>query len=220
MKIQYDKVRQFLDRDPVIVLIGQSGCGKETLGKKILHSVETFLPEKKFFFSETGDLFRNGIPTFSEKTKAILKETQNAGKRQPACIASTLWIHNILMRYTGGPILIDGSPRSVDEAKTMKEFFCDFLDREVFVFYISVTDEECKRRILARNELHKIQNREVRVDCSTVDRITEKLRWFHTDVMPAIQHLEKAPGICVFTIHSDQKTTPDQVYEEAMYYLR
>jgi adenylate kinase family enzyme len=124
------------------------------------------------------------------------------------------------MRYTGGPILIDGSPRSVDEAKTMKEFFCDFLGREVFVFYISVTDEECKRRILARNELHKTQNREVRADCSTVESITEKLRWFHTDVMPAIQYLEKAPGIYVYSIYSDQKTTPDQVHEQVMEYLR
>ena len=181
-----------------------------------MKSIETFLPETKFFFSETGDLFRKYIPTFSDQIEVILKETQNAGKRQPSCIASTLWIHNILLRYTEGPILIDGSPRSADEAKVLKEFFCDFLGRELLVFYIYVTDEECKRRIFARNDIYRQQNREVRSDCATEEAVNEKLRWFHTDVLPAIQYLEMAPGCCVYTIKSDQQTTPEQVHQQAM----
>jgi adenylate kinase family enzyme len=216
MEINYDAVEQCLDREPVIVLIGQSGCGKETLAKRILNDIRETLPDQNVLFLETGGLFRKYTPTFTPRMAEILKKNQNAGNRNPSCTASTMWCFNMFTEYYEGTILIDGSPRHEDEAKAMVEFFCDFLGKEMIVFFIDVTDEECTRRILARNELYRQQNREVRDDCATIEAIQNKLSWFAPDVLPAIQYLEMAPGCTVYTIKSDQQTTPEQVHQQVM----
>ncbi|MCC6198631.1 nucleoside monophosphate kinase [Candidatus Nomurabacteria bacterium] len=203
-------------RAPVIIFTGQSGCGKGTqinlMRKKYFE-----LTYQEIFISETGKLFREHIPLVSPYFKK-LTTTQNSGKRQPACIASSLWIRHILHDYTGGPMLIDGSPRSTDEARDMISFFKYFMEKEIFVFHIVVSDEEAMRRILARNEYLRSKNLPIREDCSTPEKIEQKLLWYETDVLPAIFELKNF-GIPIHMVYSSQEKKAEELEQEITAYL-
>jgi adenylate kinase family enzyme len=211
-------LKQVFDKIPVIVFIGQSGCGKETQLKLMRDVYKLIYPEGKFFLSETGQLLRDEIPKMVPWARKILEHIQKAGKFQSPEIAQMVWMHEVLYNSSEGPIFIDGSPRSLAEAKVLHKILVTDFKREMILFYINVTDEEAERRILARNEIYLQQNREIREDCSTPERIKQKLASFHVKdgVLSGIKFLDEASGVSVYTINSDQKTSKQEVQSQVI----
>lgn len=220
MEIDYTLLKEVFDRIPVIGFISQSGAGKETQIKLLEKVYNLMYPEGKFFLSETGQLFRDEIPKMVPWAQEILLPIQQAGKRQSSDIAKMLWMHKVLYEAKSGPIFIDGSPRSLEEAKTVCNFFVNDCKRDVIFFYVNVTDPECTRRILARNVLYAEQGREIRDDCSTIEKIQVKLSWFHVDVIPAIKFLSEAPGVSLYEVKSDEKTSKEEVHAQIINILQ
>lgn len=189
-------LRAFARRNAVVVIIGQSGGGKNTLVQPLL---ETGL----FFYSETGQLFRDNIPLFSEENKKTLKSINDSGRRQSWSIATALWVRNILMNYKKGPIIIDGSPRSRGEARALLDFFgAGYLHREIVLFHLKVSDTTAEGRMIHRNNEIKKQRGTVRKDTATQKARMKKLNFFHTDVLPAIRYL-KNKGIAYYEINGE-----------------
>lgn len=200
-----ERAKIALMNNPVIILIGQSGCGKGTqMG--LLQRTLNSLGFKNTTFIETGELFREKIKKLSIYFRKSIQEIQDAGKLQSPLYAEFFWKEKMLYAYTGGPIVIDGSPRSVHEAQVMIDFFHFEMKKEMIVFYITIPDDIAKERILERNT-RDLKEGEQRTDTNTNQKIAEKLHYFKTDVFPAIDYLHKKPGSAVYTVDGLETVT-------------
>ena len=203
--------KNVFEKEPVIIFIGQSCCGKGTTISFLKEDYKK-LTGKDLFISETGQLFRNEIPKMSPKVSAMLHEKQITGKRQNAYIASSLWIHKILFEYPGGPIIIDGSPRSKMEAEVLVRFFTDF-GKKIIVFHIQISEEEAKKRITLRG----------REDSDTPEKIKEKLFFYGVDVVPALRwmkdQVDAHTGSHIHFYEISGEKEPEKVYETIKDYL-
>ena len=110
METKTETIEKALLNNPVIILIGQSGCGKGTQKINLEKTFGTLGFLDNFFVIETGDLFRKQIQKFGSFFRNKIKEIQEAGKLQSPEYATFLWKQEMLYNYSGGPIIIDGSP--------------------------------------------------------------------------------------------------------------
>lgn len=204
--MKYGKlIRELARRNPVIILIGQSGGGKNTLAQPLIES-------GLFFHSETGQLFRNSISKFTERNRRLLQKINDSGSRQSWSIATSLWVKNILDRYEGGPIIIDGSPRTKEEARAVLDFFGKgFLGRDILLFHLKLSDATAEQRMIRRNDEMKKAGGTVRKDTSTKKSRMKKLKFFHTDVLPAIMYM-KNKGVAFYNI--DCEVSIEKVREQ------
>lgn len=193
--VNVDFLREVFEKDYVIVFIGQSACGKETQSKALMRIIKQVSPGKEIFFSETGGLYRKEIPFFSKYNKNILDSVQSAGKLQNWITTSALWAHNFMYNYNGGVIIVDGSPRNVDEAKAFVDFYHGHAGKEIIVFFIGISDIEARERMILRNRNLELCGKEPRNDSDTPEKRKTKLEYFHTDVKPALEYLKKAKGV-------------------------
>ncbi len=204
-------IKSLARRNPVVILIGQSGGGKNTLAKPLIDS-------KLFFYSETGGLFRENIPNLTEKNKGILKKINDSGSRQSWTIATALWVKNFLFSYESGPILIDGSPRSKGEARAIIDFFGDgYLKREIILFHLVVSDAVAEQRMINRNKEIKKAGGTLRKDTATKKSRLKKLAFFHTDVLPSIKYM-KNKGVPVYNINCEASI--EQVREQFFLFVQ
>lgn len=205
-----ERAKLALNNNPIIILIGQSGCGKGTQKTNLEKTLITLGFRNKFFVIETGDLFRKEISKFGKFFKEKIRDTQNAGKLQSPEFSTFLWKQEMLYNYSGGPIIIDGSPRSVREAQAMIDFFHYEMGKEMIVFYFMIDDTTAKERILSRNSM--LSDSEKRSDTDSIEKIREKLAYFKSDVFPAIDYLYKKPGSIVHTV--DGLQNPVTIHEQ------
>lgn len=202
-------------KDPVLIITGQSGCGKGTQTQLFKNSYKSLHPEKDLFTIGMGDEFRTEIPKFTPWARKKLEEILNSGKRHPFSIASMLWVKKILYEYNEGPILIEGSPRSYDEASAMLEFF-NTLERKVFMIHINISTQEAMRRIIARNEVLKQKGLQIREDCSDEVKIKTKLNFYDTDVLPGIRKFSACSKSTLLSFESKKETDPKQMHMEIL----
>lgn len=196
-------LRWFFDEDPAIILIGQSGSGKATISEFLKKLHGRLYRKKEVMYIETGGLFRAEIPKMSKFNQERLKEIQDSGARQSWAIAASLWIHAFLYTYKEGPIIVDGSPRSIEEAMAMIDVFRNYAKREIVIFYVDVSDAEAERRMILRNKELEKAGKAIREDTATPEARAKKLAYFHTDVLPAIQYLKEQQCI-VYKINGKQ----------------
>lgn len=183
-------LRWFFDEDPVIIVIGQSGSGKATVSEFLKNLHGKLYRKKELMYLETGGLFREETPKMLKFNQERLKEIQDSGARQSWVIAVSLWVHEFLYGYKEGPIIIDGSPRSTEEAMAIINVFRSYAKREIVVFYLHVSDAEADRRMILRNKELEKSGKPVREDTATSEVRKKKLAYFYTDVVPAIQYLK------------------------------
>lgn len=162
--------------------MGRSGCGKGTqaeLLKKVLIERE---PERPVLHVETGKLLRE-FAAKPGQANELVGRTLAAGKRMPDFVAVGLWMRALTENFTGQEnVIFDGSPRSLLEAQmidTVGRFFPDLM---ATVICLNLSPESARRRLAARG----------RGDDADL-AITERLRWFDEDVLPAVEHFRSNP---------------------------
>ena len=116
------------------------------------------------------------------------------GERQPDFLVIYLWATFILEKYRDDAyVMLDGTPRSENEAKIMDTVF-PFLGRKaVYVLFLDVSKEESARRLLARGR-----------NDDTPDEIETRLGWYDTDVVPAVEYLSANPWYTFLHINGEQ----------------
>ncbi len=201
-----DEFKRALNREPAILFTGQTAAGKDTQ-QVIFEQTARNLGIKNIFSIVTGDLFREEESKFSPYFKELIPNIQKQGKLQSHVFATSLWSHKLLYEYVRGPIIINGSPRSIGEARNMQSFFST-MEREMIVFCFMVSDDVAKQRIELRNKEAREAGRPVRTDTDTPEKVQEKLNYFRTDVLPGIEYLDKKPGVSVYTIDTEHEPIP------------
>lgn len=197
--------------EPVLVLIGQSGSSKGTQVTLLLKTCKNL--RIKPFTIETGELFRTEIKKFSTLNKEKISEIQNSGKIQSHVHATALWAHELLYNYDSGPIIFDGSPRSIPEADDMLSFLIKYLGKKVIFIILNVSDEEANRRIIERHNSLIGNGKTVRPETDSPEKIAEKLKFFHTHVKPAIDFVKNHQivenNVHIINIETEKKNKSD-----------
>jgi len=220
-----DSLKAAFQSEYMFIIIGQSGAGKALVDK-----YRSLFPKKFWQFwkksppylcLETGQLLREEIPKMSDWNRVRLKERQVAGKLQSWSIASCLWKAKFLKHYKGGPIFVDGSPRSEDEVYEITEFYQNYAKKEIIVFYLQIDDEEADRRMVIRNDELHLAHQPIRQDTATPQARREKLLFFHADVESAIELLAEEEGVWVADIDAtqDKETVEYQVFDALAAYV-
>ncbi|MFY9493225.1 MAG: nucleoside monophosphate kinase [Minisyncoccia bacterium] len=176
-----------------IIILGRSGSGKGTQAELLKKLLEPCL------YIYTGDLFREMAGTeiiAGRKVKEILK----VGGLPPEWLASFLWQRELVDGLRSGleNVIIDGSPRRLDEAKEMDEVL-NWLGRtDIKPILVDITEDEAVGRLLLRG----------RSD-DTEESVRARLDWFNTQTIPAIEYYEKSGRL----IKVDGMGTVEEIHE-------
>ena len=125
-----------------IIFLGRSGSGKGTQAELLM---------KKFALAniDTGDILRRLAKKNDKFGKTVL-ETISHGKLVPIWMVIYCWLDQLLKIPSKKGIIMEGSPRQLEEAKTLEEVF-SWLGRENFrVVYLQTSAKEGTRRLLTR----------------------------------------------------------------------
>ncbi len=183
------------------IFIGRSGCGKGTQVKLLVD----YLKEKesgKIFTLQTGQHFRDFVAKdgfANDLAKKIMKEAN----RQPDFLAVWIWSNAFLENIKNEEhLIIDGTPRSLNEARTLDTAIKFFKREKPFVVYIDVAREWSEDRLLARG----------RADDLEIEDIRKRLDWFEDDVIPAVSFYRNNPDYNFININGEQ--TIEEVNKE------
>ena len=130
-----------------LVLYAPPAAGKGTICEKL---------EQDYGYSviSIGQVLRNNRTPDTEVGRAII-ETQDKGILTPDdIVAKALDIE--LKKYEGKPIVLEGYPRNINQAKALDTILNDYL-----VIVMQISREEAKKRALGRvtcSNCHKIYN--------------------------------------------------------------
>ena len=125
-----------------IIFLGRSGSGKGTQAELLM---------KKFALAniDTGDILRKLTKRSDKFGKTVLK-TISHGKLVPIWLVIYCWLDQLLKIPSKKGVIMEGSPRQLEEAKTLEEVF-SWLGRENFkVVYLQTSAKEVTQRLLTR----------------------------------------------------------------------
>ena len=180
----------------VFIFIGRSGCGKGSQAKLLMEELEKWEPPREILYLQTGALIREFIKGENYSARRA-KEIYDAGDRQPDFLAVHMWSNFLIERLkedTSQSIVADGTPRSLNEAKMLDTAFGWMYGiKNRMVFYINVSNEWSMEHLLARG----------RMDDNEKD-INERLKWFDTDVLPAVEYYRSNPEYQFVEINGEQ----------------
>ena len=189
------------------IFAGPSGSGKGTQVDLLKQYLAKKTPEIPQFSSYTGDGFRalmNGTTLAAKRAKEI----QEAGGLQPEFLAVYLWADNLIKNITGKEhLFIDGSPRKIAESMVLDSAMQFYKRSPIHLIRVNVSHAEAKRRLLLR----------ARHDDSTKE-IDQRLSWYATEVVPAVDYLKGHPGYIFHDINGEQ--TPAKVHQTILKALK
>lgn len=161
------------------IFIGASGSGKGTQVKLLMEFLKAKDPETPIFYMQMGNYFREFVKG-EGFAPMVAREAMRCGERLPDFLAMWLWSDIFVKNLTGSEhLIIDGSPRSIGEAKNL-DFAMKFFKREQpTVIHLEVSQKWSEEHLLARAKA------EGRVD-DTIESIRKRLLWYEHDVVPAI----------------------------------
>ena len=174
-----------------ILFFGPQGAGKGTQKEEISAWLEqsTDVPVQQI---ELGDFFRRMMKTDGH-TQTLVKEIQNTGKLQPDFLAIYAVVEKMIASFTGGEhLMLDGFPRNELQIFMFQQIV-DFYGLEVDVVVIDLSEEESVARLMKRGR-----------EDDTSEAIAERLRLYHAETRPLLEHFESGTQYRVHHIHGEQ----------------
>lgn len=125
-----------------IILLGRSGSGKGTQAELLL---------KKFSLVniDTGDILRDLTKRKDQFGKNVFK-TISKGKLVPLWLVIYCWLDKFLNLSSKQGIIMEGSPRLLEEAKILEEVLSWFGRKKLIVIYLKTSEKEVTKRLLNR----------------------------------------------------------------------
>jgi adenylate kinase len=175
------------------VFIGRSGCGKGTQAKLLIEELGQKDAEHPVYYLETGKRFRDFIAQ-EGYTNDLARVTMNAGRRQPDFLAIWMWSHHFVEDLKGTEhLVIDGTPRSLQEAQVLDNAFTFYNRAPVTIIHLNVSRGWSEKHLLARG----------RTDDSK-DDIKARLDWYEKDVEPAVEFFRKHDRFHFIEVNGEQ----------------
>ncbi|MEX0930930.1 MAG: nucleoside monophosphate kinase [Candidatus Paceibacterota bacterium] len=185
-----------------IIFIGPQGSGKGTQIQKLDSVLREIDGKNRVVDFQTGRRFRALAAKGEGYTERHIKETLDTGVLQPLFLSVVLW--GDAMREHLDPhchALIDGFPRTSDEASILESALAFFKREEVSIINLNTPEEVVRERMLER----------ARPD-DTNESIEERLRWYREETLPVIAYYRSRPQTNVHDI--DGTDTIDGVHAQ------
>ncbi len=158
------------------IFIGRSGCGKGTQVKLLIDDLKEKHSEDDVFYLQTGQHFRDFVATEGFANN-IASEIMKEGNRQPDFLAIWIWSNAFIENIKNEEhLIIDGTPRSLNEARVLDTAIKFYKRTKPFIVYLDVSRGWSEERLLARG----------RADDLKIEEIRKRLDWFENDVIPAV----------------------------------
>lgn len=176
------------------IFIGRSGCGKGTQADLIQKMLKGDNPETPIYYLESGARFREFIQNGTYSSN-LSKEIYESDRRQPDFLAVWNWSHLFVDALTGKEhLVIDGTPRSLPEAKILDTAMKFYKREKPYVIHINVSRKWSEEKLLARG----------RKDDATLQKIDQRLNWFDSDVSPALEYYRSRPDYQFIEVNGEQ----------------
>ena len=175
-----------------LLLIGAPGAGKGTQAEKL---AERF----NIAHISSGDLLRQNVKD-ETSIGLTIKQYVDAGDLVPDAVVMDMLRKPVVAAAEGGGYVLDGFPRTVDQAKAAFETASKLGVEVQAAVHLDVPDEELIRRLLARN----------RGNDDTKDVIAHRLEVFREMTIPLLDYY--AGREWMFTVDGAQP--PDKVHED------
>lgn len=175
-----------------LLLIGAPGAGKGTQATRL---AERFNIEH----ISSGDLLRQHVKDQTALGQRI-KEYVDAGDLVPDALVMDMLRKPVVAASEAGGYVLDGFPRTVDQAKTAFETARELGVEVQAAVHLDVPDEELIRRLLARN----------RGSDDTEDVIANRLQVYREKTIPLLDYYANREWM--FTVDGTQ--SPDEVHRD------
>ena len=175
-----------------LLLIGAPGAGKGTQATRL---AERFNIEH----ISSGDLLRQHVKDQTSLGQRI-KEYVDAGDLVPDALVMDMLRKPVVAASEAGGYVLDGFPRTVDQAKTAFETARELGVEVQAAVHLDVPDEELIRRLLARN----------RGSDDTEDVIAHRLQVYREKTIPLLDYYANREWM--FTVDGTQ--SPDEVHRD------
>ncbi len=192
-----------------IVFIGRSGSGKGTQIKLLQEYLQAKYPDREFFLFGSGSHFRNFINQ-EGYTSEIMRSILSKGTLAPDFITEWLLVDAMVknMKEASQIFVLDGFPRTVNQAKTLNSAMDYYGIKNVHIVNIDVSPNEVRKRMLERN----------RADDKT-EYIESRIAWYNENVLPTIEYFREQPD--QYQIHEiNGEQAIDQVHQEIIKALK
>jgi adenylate kinase family enzyme len=185
-----NKMNQTSTGQKAFILIGRSGCGKGTQAKLLM---ELLGKTGKAIYLQNGAEFRNFIKGDSATAK-LSADAYAHGVLQPEFLAVHMWSGALVREYHGTEhLVLDGMPRKFHEAGVLDSMFDFYKIEKPIVIHIDVSSEWSTARLLGRG----------RQDDTRGD-VASRMKWYETDVVPAIDFYRKNPKYQFFSVNGER----------------
>lgn len=185
------------------IFIGRSGCGKGTQVRLLIEYLKKNYP-KPLFYLESGERFREFISS-SSHTASLSKEIMDKGELQPAFLAIHIWSHLMIEQMdTEKHLIIDGTPRLLDEAKILDGALKFYQREKPNIIYLNVSRAWSQERLLGRG----------RNDDKNIKEINKRLDWFESEVLSVIEFYQNNSDYNFCEINGEQ--TIENVQKEIL----
>lgn len=186
------------------IFIGRSGCGKGTQVKLLMDYLKEKNKSEKIFYLQTGQHFRDFVKKEGYANK-LSKKIMDEGGRQPDFLAVWVWSNAFLENIKNEEhLIVDGTPRSLNEARILDTAIRFLRRRKPYVVYIDVSRQWSEERLLERG----------REDDLDIEEIRKRLDWFEDDVIPAVSFYRDNEDYNFVYVNGEQ--TIEEVNKEMM----
>lgn len=182
-----------------VIFVGPQGSGKGTQVGRLGSRLKSNDPTRRVVDIQTGRRFRALAAKEENYTEKSVANTIDTGAFQPLFLSVVLWGDAFL--HHASPechLLIDGFPRTVEEAIVLESALSFYERSEVTIVFLDVSEEEVRARMKAR----------ARKD-DTDEAIEIRLRGYREQTLPVAEYYEKRPN--TRTVHIDATRSIDEV---------
>jgi adenylate kinase family enzyme len=189
------------------IIIGRSGSGKGTQADLLQEYIKKRDPKTEILYAESGDEFREFLKSDNYASR-LAKEINTKGLLQPAFLAIWIWSSYLIKNLNNEKhLILDGTPRKLNEAYVLDEAFSFYKRSNVNVIYINVSVGWATDRLKSRHRLD-----------DTDKGIKKRLDWFDTETMEAVDFYKNNPNYNFFDINGEQSV--EGVYQEIVSKLK
>ena len=124
-------------------------------------------------------------------SNTLANKINEEGRRQPDFLACAMWTEVLISSLTGKEnIILDGTPRSLLGAQILLTALDFYGFEKKIVVYLDVSRAWSEKHLLSRG----------RADDSTLEKISRRLDWFDTDVIPALSFFKESPNFTILSL--------------------